>query len=754
MHPALARLPAPIVAVFFASGFASVVYQVAWQRLLTLYYGVGAVSITLIVSVYMLGLGLGSLVGGRLAGRSRDPYAVYAALQVAIGAAGLASLPCMAALAGAMAVGNAVLSIAALVAFLCVPTLLMGMTLPVVVDLVTRRNPDFVGSVGQLYFVNTLGASCGALLTGFALISLVGLDGCVVVAAVVDVTLAAVVLRARPAQVAEPADVRPRAADAQTGVRSMAYALVFVAGFIAIGYEIVWYRVIGVLVKDSPYAFASVLAVYLLGISLGSRAIHRYIARRPKTNRTHAFFTLQFLIGATVLLTFVGYYHLSAAPGIRSLVQTSFLAELHPSMSIFLRSPGLHSTEDVYLLLDVFLWSAVFMLVPTMLMGASFPLIASVALSRRGAEGEAVGTTYFFGVMGNVLGGLITGLVLLPAIGSEATVMLFGMVGLSFGLAQGEPAGGAGIRAARPRDWRAATAAVLVVIVALAFPRPGALYRAMHVAPFSPNRVSVHEGRDAVILTYDNGERVRNFINGQGHGYRPGPVFLAEAFAALSHAAATRRILVIGFGAGTITEAALMTGEADRITVVELSETALANLRPLPPVARVIENPLVRIVADDGRRYLRRSGETFDAILMDPLRTTTAYSNNMHSVEFFALAARHLAPDGVLMVGGLDGGPIVPRTLLAEFPHVRAYPYFCLAAKRPLRLNEARFDRLLAQVSEEYRGIIRDIAGDTLEDDGLVQATAGSPVNRDWRPASEYYVGALLMDQARALARR
>jgi predicted membrane-bound spermidine synthase len=365
-----------------------------------------------------------------------------------------------------------------------------------------------------------------------------------------------------------------------------------------------------------------------------------------------------------------------------------------------------------------------------------------------------VGTTYFFGVMGNVLGGLITGLVLLPAIGSEATVMLFGVVGLSFGLARGEPAGGAGIQAARSRRWRAAAAAVLVVIVALAFPRPGALYRAMHVAPFSPNRVSVREGRDAVIVTYDSGERVRNFINGQGHGYRPGPIFLAEAFAALSHAAATRRVLVIGFGAGTITEAALMTGEAERITVVELSETLLANLRPLAPIARVIDSPLVRLVYDDGRQYLQRSGETFDAILMDPLRTTTAYSNNLHSVEFFALAARRLAPDGVLMVGGLDGGPIVPRTLLAEFPHVRAYPYFCLAAKRPLRLNRVRFDRLLGQASEEHRALIHDLTGDAIEDEALVQATAGAPVNRDWRPASEYYLGALLMGQARALAQR
>jgi predicted membrane-bound spermidine synthase len=754
VHPSLARLPAPIVTVFFASGFASLIYQVAWQRLLTLYYGVGPVSITLIVSVYMLGLGFGSLAGGRLAARRRDPYAAYAAVQGALGAAGLATLPCMAALASATAVGSPLLQMAALFAILCVPTLLMGMTLPIVVDLVTRRNPDFVGSVSRLYFANTLGAACGALAAGFVLISLLGLDGCIVFAAVIDLTLAAVVLRVRPAEVAAPAEKGSQEGDAPAGLRRLAYPLVFVAGFMAVGYEIVWYRVIGVLVKDSPYAFASVLAVFLLGIALGSRAIDRYVTQRPRTNRAHAFFTLQFLIGAAVLLTFIGYHQLSAAPGIRSLVQTSFLADLHPSPGILLRSPGLHSVVDAYLLLDVFLWSAVFMLVPTILMGASFPLIASVALSRRGGEGQAVGATYFFGVLGNVLGGLLTGLVLLPALGSETTVLLFGITGVLFGVAPLRLAGGVTVPGRLSPAWRVSAVVALVTVAALAFPRPGALYRAMHVAPFSPSQAYVREGRDGVVVTYVDRERVRNFINGQGHGYRPGPVFLAEAFAALSHADSPRRILVIGFGAGTISEAALMTGEAERITVVELSGTLLDNLRTLPAAARLLDHPVVRVVVGDGRQYLQRSGETFDAILMDPLRTTTAYSNNLHSVEFFALAARRLAPDGVLMVGGLDGGPIVPRTLLAEFPHVRAYPFFCLAAKRPLHMNQARFDRMLEQVSEEHRGLIRDVSGDTLEDEALARATAGAPVNRDWRPASEYYLWALLMNQARALARR
>ena len=754
MRPSPVRPPALIVPIFFLSGFASLVDQVAWQRLLTLYYGVGAVSITLIVSVYMLGLGAGALLGGRIARRSRDSHAVYAAIQASLGAAGLASLPGMAALATLTETGGPAVSLAALAAFLCVPTMLMGMTLPVVVDLVTRRTPDFVGSLSQLYFVNTLGAACGAATTGYILVSLLGLDGCVVLAAGIDLSLALVILRARPAEPAGPAAAIAGDAGAPPRLRRLAYPLVFGAGFMAIGYEIVWYRVIGVLVKDSPYAFASVLAVYLLGIALGSRVIQSFMSRRPGASATQVFVTLQFLIGATVLLTFIGYDQLADAPGFRTLSQLSFLAEQHPSAALFLRGPGAHFFEDVYLLLDVFLWPLAFMLVPSILMGASFPLIAAVALSRRGREGEAVGSTYFFAVLGNVLGGLVTGLVLLPAIGSEATVMLFGSAGLLFGLMPGGPAG------MRPfLDGRLSPMARGGRLLPPGARRDGlsakrrALSRDARAAVF-PSQVHIREGLDAVVVTYEDGERVRTFINGQGHGYRPGPVFLAEAFEALAHAAVPRRILVIGFGAGTITEAALMTGETEAVTVVELSGSLLANLGTLQPLGRILGDPRVRIVVDDGRRYFQRSGERFDLILMDPLRTTTAYSNNVHSQESFALARRRLAPDGVLMVGGLDGGSIVPRTLMEAFPHVRAYAYFCLASARPLARNQARFTRLLDAVPEDQRETVRDLTSEAIEDEALARATAGSPVNRDWRPVSEYYLGPLLAGRLRTIVPR
>jgi MFS family permease len=242
-----------LAACFFFSGLTSLICQVAWQRLLTVNYGVGTVSITLIVSVYMSGLGLGSLVGGWLAERSRRPFALFAGIEGGLGIAGGASVPLILALGRLSAESSPAASFIGLLVFLSVPTLLMGITLPLLATIFTRITRDFIYSVSHLYFVNTLGAACGAVLTSYLLVSLVGLDGCIYLAAAINVILAVAILLVRPterqpAAQGEPADAM---SEGPPGLRRLAYALVFATGFVAIGYEIVWHRVIGVLVKDS-----------------------------------------------------------------------------------------------------------------------------------------------------------------------------------------------------------------------------------------------------------------------------------------------------------------------------------------------------------------------------------------------------------------------------------------------------------------------------------------------------------------------
>ncbi len=143
---------------------------------------------------------------------------------------------------------------------------------------------------------------------------------------------------------------------------------------------------------------------------------------------------------------------------------------------------------------------------------------------------------------------------------------------------------------------------------------------------------------------------------------------------------------------------------------------------------------------DDGRRFLQRTEERFDVILMDPLRTTSAYSNNLHSREFFALAAQHLTPGGILMVGGIGQSCEIPRTLEEEFTYVRAYPSFSLGSGKPLHQDRDRLENLLKVFPVEMQAAIRNRAQDALDGPALTKAIAGCKVNTDWHPGSEYYL--------------
>lgn len=750
----------PIGWIFFLSGFASLVYQVAWQRGLTLYLGVGALSTTLIVSVFILGLGLGGLAGARLTGRlGRGPGGradvpgggsrfawerVYALVQAAVGSVGLCSPWVIDRIGAATASAPPALAFASLFAFLLVPTFLMGLALPILVTVASRENHDYLFCVSRLYFANTIGACLGCFATGFVLVSLAGLRGCVYLAALIDLAVAAALLAAtsaasQPTADAEAARRPDDDIDPRQAVSSLpgwtAYALALVAGFLAIGYEIVWFRLIGVLVKDSPYAFASVLGVYLFGIAAGSAAIHAWLERRPRASRLDVFLGLEFLIGFVSLASIALYYYLAAVPPVRDLTRLSFTADLHPSPALFETAAGATTLANVFLLVDIVFWPAVFLLVPAVLIGACFPLVTWLARARRGDEGSALGTTYFFTVAGNVIGGLATGLVLLPSAGTERTLLLLGWLGLAFGLFV--RAGGTRRFGAVPR---VAAVAALAVAFGAAFPGRGQLWSAMHVPPFEPFALSVREGRDAVVLTYENGGNLRNFVGGQGHGYRPGPFFYAEALEGLGHAPALGHVLVVGLGAGSFVEAALADPRVGRVTVVELCPSVVANLRRSAALAPLFGDPRLSVEIDDARRFLMRTDARFDVILMDPLRTTTAYSNNVHSRQFFALARGRLAPAGVLLVGGLADPAVIARTLLSEFDAVRAYPGFCLASAEPLRPRTDGVERLPTTAPPGTRELLDDARHSAIEGQRLRELTARVPVNDDWWPASEYYL--------------
>lgn len=706
----------------------------------------------------MFGLGIGSLLGGVLAERVTKRILCYFFIELLLGLFGLLSLPFLRILGQATAGSNYIIALGCMFCFLCIPTLLMGTTLPLLTKIYNTYISNFLSSVSILYFINTLGAAFGSVCASYIIISFLGLDSGIYIAALINIILALAIFSAyflqHPYKQALVQDKKSPSAFEDT-LGNSAYVFVFITGFLAIGYEIIWFRVIGVLVKESAYSFSTVLGVYLIGIALGSYWIDRFLARRPTVNRKNLYFLLQVLIGAYSLVVIIGYFYATRFTPFAFLTQLSFSQITHPNFELILSPATSFSLQSrtqliikFFALLDVFFWPMLFVFIPTIFMGASFPLLSSLAFSPKRREGGTVGRVYFWNIFGNVLGGIVTGFVLLPVLKTETTLLVFGVIGLLF-------------MTLIISDYESMFAAKIlrhmlmvfcIVAATILFPARGELYKIMHNVWQHEARVT--EGIDSVIVTQHSSDSLSPFqtalyINGSLHGFLPGHHFYAGAMEIFRYSASPKRVLVIGFGIGTLTDALLKSSLVQTVTVVELSKTLIQNLQQLPFCKKIFADPRLHLVIDDGRRYLLRTTEKFDLIVMDPLKTTWAYSNNLYSQDFFRLVKSRLAHDGMLCLF-MGGEQVMAKTLLSVFTHVRDYGGGFFAASAPF--TERNFDpeKYLAGFNASDREHIYNIYKTIhcIADEKMLRETTSKyPVNKDLKPVLEYYLGAQVKER-------
>ena len=711
--------------------------------MLTVYYGSGMVSVTLIVSIYMFGLGVGALLGGYFAEKIKDRIKLYCLVELGIGCIGILSFPVLQYL-GQHTVGSPYwIAGCYQFLFLSLPTILMGMTLPLLTKIFNRILANFSKTVSVLYFVNTLGAALGALLGSYVLISFGGLDTAIHVAVGINFVLAFLIIFVReiPEQKEETAQkfltTNP---DSIKKAQGQFYWFVFITGFLAIGYEIVWFRIITVLVKPSAYTFSSILAVYLMGIALGSFLMGRLLDKFPRIEKRNLFLSLQVMVTVCVAGLLLIYYYLTLNTPFSFLTELSFSIPIHPPPEIFSHSWQLNTLKRLLVFIywagDIFFWSIFFMLIPTILMGASFPLIAALAFEKNGQEARTVGRIYFFNILGNVLGGLGTGFLLLPVLGTEQTFLLFILMGGLFIL---------GFKTLNL--FKKAGIVFVVILLLVWFPKKGELYALMHTPPGTDYKAYFEEGRDGVIMTYQKDTSVVNYINGHSHGGRPGYNFYTQVIEAASVATAAKRILVIGYGTGSITEAALKIPGITKVTVIEINKTLIHNLKKMPLFQNLLSAPRLEMIFDDGRRFLLRSNEKFDLIFMSPLLPTTAYANNLYSRQFFQLAAQHLKPHGIL-VTWTNEYKVMSQTLASVFPDIHLYLFnsegFLFASSLPIDYKAHNWSNvILHQFSAYDHKMILTTKSrlKRLKGPRFLNYIKDFPVNQDWKPVGEYYIG-------------
>ena len=663
--------------LFFVSGAAALVYQVAWQRLLALHSGVGLYSVAVIVAAFMAGLGLGSLVGGRLSARvsARASLGAFAALELLIASFGAVStwiyydwlypravhLPSPSWTAGLLH----------LVALLP-PTLLMGMSLPFLVQAMVTDVAGAGRRIGWLYGVNVLGAAAGAFAAPWLLLPLLGVRGTVRLAASANagVGVVALILAWRTSRRGDgeataldsvapsPPVPSPPASWEAPGARPWALwlSLYALSGFVALSLEIVWFRLLDVAVKSTAFTFGTLLSFYLLGSGAGALVAAPLVSRMARPLR--AFLLAQCLLVGLAAATVAALAWLpSDAPGLGWYVRYWAAYDFFP----FGHVEDAVSVTRLYVVLPLVLF-----FVPTVLMGLSFPILQRAVQDDPAASGRRVGALQAANIAGCTAGSLLVGVVFLERLGTSGTLAMLLLCGSIFAVV--------GLFA-----YGRAFLIPLVGLLALAafLPGPERLWRRLHGQGADVSVALFEEdGTGVVAITPEQGHW-RLSVNGKGNSWLPygsGHTLLGAVPASVHPA--PRRVAVVGLGSGDTVWAASYRDATVSTTVFEISSPQpkilwrLAGLFTVPDLRHLLEDPRVRLRLEDGRKALEAEDATYDLIETDATWPETSGSGNLYSLEFFGAAARRLERGGVMCTWAPT--PRVSRTFRTVFPHVLA----------------------------------------------------------------------------------
>ena len=695
--------------VFFLSGFAALLYQVIWQRLLVIFSGADVYSITIIVAAFMVGLGLGSLAGGRLADRigARACLWGFALAELGIGVFGLLSkwlyydllylgFPYLAATPSVAA--------AVLLASLLWPTVLMGLSLPLLARALTASLGMTGRVIGSLYGWNALGAAVGALVGTWVLLPLFGLERSLWIAAAVSFACAgSAFLLALNGSVEIPSaasqDDRADTPAPSTGepLSFPGWAFVYgVSGFIALAFEISWFRLLGVMLKPTAFTFGTLLGVYLSGLGLGAALASRRVARSARPGITflllqcgvvlYAASSIVILLSSIAaghpikLVRYLGGYEAVDVQGTIALLRT-------------LGDPGALTAILDFAVLYVGM-PALLIGPPTLLMGMSFPYLQKASHADLPGLGRRLGILLAANIAGSALGAMLAGWLLLPWLGTAGTLKVLVGLGallalpLALGAVAPSSALGTGSVAGRSRDDGAhhpchARRRHLVGAVAHDITAPDRVRRRRRRI-VGPQTGQARTGRAPSACLSMAWAKV---------GFRTAAFTPRSAPCPRSSIHRQRTVLVIGLGSGDTAFAAAGRPEVQRLVSVEIIGAQLATLRrlaqirPDPGLTAFLADPRIDHRVGDGRAYILQARQRFDIIEADALRPGSAYSGNLYSREYFQLLARHLAPGGLAVTWAPTER--IQRTFVSVFPHVLAFSDIFIGSNQPIPYDQA-----------------------------------------------------------------
>lgn len=695
-------------ALFLASGFAALVYQIAWQRLLFNAFGINVESVTLIVAVFMLGLGVGSLVGGALSKRFPSHLLqMFVACEAVVGVFGAVSVSVIRAVTALVVHGSPWTIGLTTYALLCVPTTFMGATLPMLVTYVHGRNASVGRAVGALYFVNTLGSALASFATVDVLFGRLGLHGSVAMAAAINLAVAAASLALartlrRSDSAATPRQAPPTSEVARPGVAHVAFPAVLlmaaVAGYIALSEEILWTRVLSIAASDRADVFGHVLGSVLLGVAAGSLLAGVWAKRGPDAS-------LQ-LVPVLLLVSSVVYF---ASLPIAARLLTSG------------ETAGMHAAYAMVALVAA-------------LTGALFPSLCHLAIRSPLAVGQPLSFIYFSNILGSTAGPLLTGFVLLDRFTIAQNALALAVLGA----AAAAVVVLAGALRGVPRLVMVGACGVAAATFLFTF---GDAYRSflerlVNKTAFDrrPAFEYVVENRSGTITVMP--QRPADVLMGGGvydGRFTTDPVIDSNLIRRAYMIAGLHRdpsaVLEIGLGTGSWTRVIADDERVKALTVVEINPGYTTVIGHYPEIATILRDPKITFVVDDGRRWLDRHPEArFDLVVMNASFHWRSMVTHVLSAEFLRECRAQLRPGGVLYYNTTESDDVA-YTAARVFPHVVRYVNWVAASEAPFDISpDERRAHLLDffqdgrpvfdETSEPLRAVLDRMTAEKLDDVG------------------------------------
>ncbi|MFC1562955.1 fused MFS/spermidine synthase [candidate division KSB1 bacterium] len=745
---------------FFISGAAGLVYEVIWTRMFTLVFGNTILSVSTVLSAFMAGLALGSYYFGKLIDNKKNYLKFYAILECGIGITAFL-IPFLihylnyfySIIFNIFGLNYYVLSIVRfLMSFILmlIPTTMMGGTLPVLVKYFTKKERELGRKVGSLYSINTFGGVTGCFLAGFYIIRIIGVNQSVFLFAAVNLLIGIFVWLLSRHETEEDVAVSEKiitnacneVPESKYYSRGIGKTVLFgfaLSGFCALAYEVLWTRIIVYIISVSVYAFTIMLSTFLLGLAFGG-----YVGGKlsDRFNGLKLFSIFQVLIGLSALGT---VYVLGDFPNI------------HKSIALMFEGGSWYKWN-----LMRFVETAVILFLPTVFMGAIFPVVGKVWTENIKKVGKSIGEVYSLNTVGAVLGSLAAGFIIIPLFGTPQGIMYIAFINILIG---------AVVLYLIPNLRYQVKIPVIAILFVLIIIQPFFIEKDMFLSLMNnfekgSELIYFDEGISGTVTIHQYPDYYRNgkVISIDGTNVAGTEFMLRTTQKLQGHLPLLlhgnpKLVLQIGFGSGETSDAILL-NDVERLDMAELSQDVLdaADEYFSELNKHVLKNDRLNPIIMDGKNYGILTREKYDVIMNDATYPTKGACAALYTKEHFLTLKGKLTENGVVSTWvPLDLAPYDFKLILNTFQSVFPNSYYwyvsnstnkhgiLIGTKNKLKIDYNRFVEMMSK--EEIHNDLDEVNlgnpvalldGLLLNEEDIKELTKEFPVNTDNKPILEF----------------